>query len=42
MDAILNHPAFLEWRNAGLQEPWVIDQDEVDEEALEDLRTPAR
>ncbi|MEM9355531.1 MAG: glutathione S-transferase family protein [Pseudomonadota bacterium] len=42
MDAILNHPAFLEWRNAGLQEPWIIDQDEVDEEAVEDLRTPSR
>ncbi|MEM8976170.1 MAG: glutathione S-transferase family protein [Pseudomonadota bacterium] len=42
MDAILNHPAFDEWRNAGLQEAWIIDQDEVDEVAIENLRTPLR
>ncbi len=31
MDEILSLPAFLEWREAGLAEPWVLRHDEVDE-----------
>lgn len=38
MDAILTLPAFLDWREAALQESW--DLDEVDEPALVDLRRP--
>jgi glutathione S-transferase len=29
MQMILAHPAFLEWRDAGVQEKWVIAADEV-------------
>ena len=39
MDAILGLPAFQEWREAALQEPWTIADDEVDEEPVEVFRT---
>ena len=38
MDAVLAHPAFQAWRNAALNEPWVVPEDEVDEPAIENLR----
>ena len=38
MDAVLGHPAFIEWRTAALKEPWIIEQDEVDEVAIENFR----
>jgi len=31
MDAVLSLPAFLEWKEAGVREPWVLEHDEVDE-----------
>jgi glutathione S-transferase len=40
-DAILSLPAFQEWRSAGLQETWVVDADEVDEEPIEVYRDAA-
>ena len=33
MDAVLALPAFLDWREAALDEEWVLDHDEVDEPA---------
>jgi glutathione S-transferase len=30
VDAVLAWPAFLEWQEAALEEPWVIPEDEVD------------
>ena len=38
MSAILGLPAFREWREAALQEPWTIAHDEVDEAPLEVFR----
>jgi glutathione S-transferase len=38
MDTILGLPAFREWLEAALDEPWVIAHDEVDEEPTEILR----
>lgn len=35
MDAILSHPAFLEWRDAGRAEPWRINDYEAGHEAVE-------
>lgn len=40
-DAILSLPAFQEWRSAALKEEWIVDADEVDEEAVEDYRKAA-
>ncbi|MCT8972665.1 glutathione S-transferase family protein [Microbaculum marinisediminis] len=34
MNAVLSLPAFLEWKDAGVQESWVLDHDEVDEPAI--------
>ena len=28
--AVLNLPAFIEWREAALQEPWIVPEDEID------------
>ena len=39
MDAITGLPAFQEWRRAALAEPWIVPEDEVDEEPIEVLRT---
>ena len=38
MDAILTLPAFREWLEAALKEPWVLPHDEVDEEPIAVLR----
>jgi glutathione S-transferase len=38
VDAILSLPAFQEWRSAALKETWIVDADEVDEEAIENYR----
>lgn len=38
MDAVLDSPAFIEWRNAALDENWVIDADEVEEPPIAILR----
>lgn len=34
MDTILGLPAFVEWREAALDEEWVLSEDEVDEPAI--------
>jgi glutathione S-transferase len=39
IDAVLGTEAFQAWRAAALQEPWVVDADEVDEEPVEVYRT---
>ena len=41
MDAILSLPAFQEWRSAALKEEWIVEADEIDEEAIEDYRKVA-
>lgn len=41
VDAVLALPAFQEWRAAALQESWIVDADEVDEDAIETFRTAA-
>lgn len=38
MDAVLASPAFVSWREAALQESWIVPHDEVDEPALENYR----
>ena len=38
MDAVLGLPAFAEWREAALAEPWIVEADEVDEPAAAELR----
>jgi glutathione S-transferase len=38
MDAILSLPAFTQWRDAALREPWFYKDDEVDEEPVANLR----
>lgn len=40
MDAILNHPAFVEWRAAAFQEPWLLPHYEDGHEVAEVLYTP--
>ena len=30
MDAVMALPAFAEWKAAGVKEPWVLAEDEVD------------
>ena len=42
MDAVLSHPAFRAWRMAALAEPWVIEEAEADEEAIEVFRALPR
>lgn len=37
-DAIYAHPAFVNWRNAALAEPWIVPEDEIDEPVLENYR----
>jgi glutathione S-transferase len=41
VDAILALPAFQEWRSAALQEEWIVDADEVDEDAIDNYRKAA-
>ena len=38
MDAVMAHPAFLEWRQAALSERWVVPEDEADEPTLRNYR----
>jgi len=40
-DAILILPTFQEWRSAAMEEEWIVEADEVDEEAIEDYRKAA-
>lgn len=42
MDAVMDIPAFRAWRNAALEETWVVEHDEVDEMPTEDYRRIAR
>jgi glutathione S-transferase len=37
-DAIYAHPAFVEWREAALAEPWIVPEDEMDEPVVENYR----
>jgi glutathione S-transferase len=39
MDAVLALPAFQAWRDAALEESWVVLHDEVDEPALANYRS---
>jgi glutathione S-transferase len=39
MDAVLDLPAFVEWQEAGMREPWVVDHDEVDEPVIGAFRS---
>ncbi len=41
VDMILSLPAFQEWRSAAIKEEWIVDADEVDEEATENYRKAA-
>jgi len=41
VDAILALPAFQEWRSAALKEEWIVDADEVDENAIDNYRKAA-
>jgi glutathione S-transferase len=41
VDTILSLPAFQEWRSAAMTEEWVVEADEVDEEAVENYRKAA-
>lgn len=41
VDAVLNLPAFREWREAGLKESWIVEADEVDEEPIAIFRNAA-
>lgn len=41
VDAILSLPAFQEWRASALEESWIVDADEVDEEPIENYRKAA-
>jgi glutathione S-transferase len=41
MDAVLSLPAFREWREAALQEPWIVTYDEVDEKPIAVYRAAA-
>lgn len=38
MDAVLDHPAFLEWRKAALAEPWTIADYDTGHEPIKSLR----
>jgi glutathione S-transferase len=41
VDAILSLPAFQEWRAAALEESWIVDADEIDEEPTQNFRKAA-
>jgi len=40
-DTVLSLPAFKEWRNAALQETWIVGHDEADEEPIANYRKAA-
>ena len=39
MDAVMDLPAFVEWQEAGMREPWVVAHDEVDEPVIGPFRS---
>jgi glutathione S-transferase len=41
MDAVMTLPSFRAWRDAALAEPWIVPEDEVDEEPIAVYRKPA-
>jgi glutathione S-transferase len=41
MDAVMGTAAFQEWRRAALAETWLVPEDEVDEEPIENFRKAA-
>lgn len=41
MTAVFDTPAFQDWRRAALAEPWIVPEDEVDEEPIEVYRHAA-
>jgi glutathione S-transferase len=41
MDAVMGTTAFQEWRRAALAESWIVPEDEVDEEPIENFRKAA-
>lgn len=41
VDTILALPAFQQWRAAALTESWIVEADEVDEDAIENFRKAA-
>src|SRR5215210_3319497 len=41
IDAVLGTAAFQEWRQAALAESWIVPEDEVDEEPIENFRKAA-
>ena len=41
MDAVMGTAAFQEWRRAALAESWIVPEDEVDEEPVENFRKAA-
>jgi glutathione S-transferase len=38
IDAVLALPAFVEWQQAGMAEPWIVTHDEVDEPSIGPFR----
>jgi glutathione S-transferase len=38
IDAVLALPAFVEWQQAGMAEPWIVAHDEVDEPSIGPFR----
>jgi glutathione S-transferase len=41
VNAVLALPAFQEWKSAGLEETWIVRDDEVDESPIENYRNAA-
>lgn len=41
VDAILSLPSFQDWRSAAMKEDWIVEADEIDEEAIENYRKAA-
>jgi glutathione S-transferase len=41
VDAILSLSSFQEWRSAAMKEDWIVEADEIDEEAIENYRKAA-
>jgi glutathione S-transferase len=41
VNAVLGLPSFREWLAAALQETWIVDHDEVDEEPIANYRQAA-
>lgn len=42
MNAVLRSAVFLEWREAALLEPWIVEYDEIDEAAIRICARPCR